>query len=343
MIKFFSYPLLFIALASFMLLSACDKKEAPEVTLYSAQTEHLIRPVLDAFTKKTGIGVKLITTDKGSLITRLEQEGKNTPADVLLIVDIGNIYQAKQKGLLQPVNSTILTENIPENLRGSDNSWFGFTTRARLLFVRKDSDIQSLSYEDLADPEKVKGVLIRSSDNVYNQSLTAAILHHLGAEKTAQWAKGLVDNMARDPQGGDGEQLTALAAGVGNVAVANSYYYAQMIDPTSHEYDQNVFDKIKPLFPNQDDVGAHINIRGGGVTKYAKHAEEAVALLEYLSSPEAQAFFTQTNREFPANPNVEASDLLKTWGDFKKDDIPLEVIGENHIEAIKIMDKAGWK
>ncbi len=324
-------------------LSACEEKEQPKVTLYSAQKEHLIRPVLDAFTKHTNIAVQLITGDKAALITRLEQEGEHTPADILLTADIGNIYQAKVKGLLQPIKSATLQENIPAHLRDPEHEWFGLTLRARALFVSKESGVASLDYEDLAKPEYRGKVLIRSSGNVYNQSLMASMLHHLGEDEATVWAKSVVANLARQPQGGDSDQLRALAAGEGGIAVANSYYYGRMLFGDALAQDKHVQEKVNIIFPNQSGRGTHVNIRGGGVTKHAKHAEEAMALLEYLSGAKAQAMFAKSNFEYPVNPVVYASDKVRAWGEFKPDETPLSAIGALQEKAIKIMDQVGWE
>ncbi len=333
----------FMACIALVMLASCGEKEELKVTLYSAQTEHLIKPVLEMFTRDTGIKVELITGDKAALVTRLEQEGEHTPADVLLTADIGNIIQAKQKGLLQPIYSETLKENIPENLRDAESEWFGLTKRARALFVRKDSDIDNLSYMDLSDEQFKEGVLIRSSDNVYNQSLVAAMIHHYGYDKTLEWAKKFVANFARNPQGGDSDQLKSLAAGEGKVAVANSYYYGRMVVTESTEYNANVANNVQLIFPKGDKMNTHINIRGGGVTKHAKHAEEAMALLEYLSKEEAQNFFTRTNLEYPVNPNVQPYFELAKWGDFEADATHLAEVGALQQKAIKLMDEAGWK
>jgi iron(III) transport system substrate-binding protein len=335
--------LLLTSLTCLILLAGCGEKEESKVTLYSAQTEHLIRPVLEMFTRDTGIKVELITGDKAALITQLEQEGKHTPADLLLTADIGNIIQAQQKGLLQPIYSETLKENIPATLRDPKSEWFALTKRVRAVFVRKDSDVKALSYLDLADAAFKGGILVRSSDNVYNQSLVASLIHHYGEEKTLAWATSLVSNFARNPQGGDADQLSALAAGEGTLAIANSYYYGNMITEGSAEFDSNVKNNLRIIFPSGDDMNTHVNIRGGGVTKHAKHAEEAMALLEYLSKEDAQQFFTRTNLEYPVNPKVPAYFELAKWGEFTEDTLSIAEIGALQQQAIKLMDKAGWK
>jgi iron(III) transport system substrate-binding protein len=314
------------------------------VNLYSAQQEHLIRPVLEKFTKKTGIEVQLITGDAAALVTRLQQEGKNTQADALLTADIGNLYQAKSRGLLQVVKSETLEKNIPSHLRDSEGLWYGFTMRTRLLFMRKDEAKNApKNYTDLADSKWKSGILVRSSDHVYNQSLLSSIIFHQGEREAEKFVKGLVENLARTPQGGDRDQLAALAAGEGKVAIANSYYYLMLVSNDKTLRNELVAKNVVPVLPNQETTGAHVNIRGGGVAKYAKHKDEAVALLEYLSQEEAQGLFANLNREYPVNIKVKPSPEIKSLGDIKFDNTPLEKIGSLQAKAIAIMDKAGWR
>jgi iron(III) transport system substrate-binding protein len=320
-------------------------EEKREVTLYSAQAEHLIRPVLDGFTKETGIAVNLITGDAAALVIRLQQEGKNTPADALLTADIGNLTHAKTRHLLQAVESDILTRNIPAHLRDSDKQWFGFTRRVRLLFVRKDMPEAEhpKEYMDIIQPAYSKGILVRSSEHVYNQSLLASILYHQGEEAALRFAQGIAANLARAPQGGDRDQLRALAAGEGKVAIANSYYYAMLLGDDPALKDGLVKEHVVAVIPNQSTTGAHTNIRGGGVTAHAKHEKEAIALLEYMSGKEAQALFATLNNEYPVNPEVTSDAAEKLFGKVKFDETPLEKIGALQTQAILIMDKAGWK
>lgn len=333
-------------------LAACDNNSPAAtdnseqvVNLYSSQQEHLIRPVLEDFTQETGIEVNLTTGGNAELVTRLEYEGENTPADMLLTVDIGNVYQAKEKDLLQAVESDVLTQNIPEYLRDAQGYWYGLTSRARLIFYHKDrveaDAVQS--YADLAD-ERWKGrVLIRSSDNVYNQSLVASRVAHDGREAALEWAKGLVGNMARAPQGGDTDQIKALLAGEGDLAVANSYYYGRLVAGDESVRDAEVAEKIGVIFPDQNGNGTHVNIRGGGVTKHAKNRDNAVKLLEYLTQESAQRFFADANLEYPANAQVKANDAVEAWGDFNRDQLNLEEVGKHQRTAIEVMDEAGWR
>ncbi len=339
-----SLALLFFSLLSLLFMMLPANTQASEVNLYSAQKEHLIRPILDKFEQKTGIKVNMITGDKAALVTRLEHEGKNTPADVLLTVDIGNIYQAKEKGLLQAVDSKVLEQQIPDYLRGPDGQWYGLTIRSRAIFYNKDMvSLDAISnYEELADEKWRDAALIRSSSNVYNQSLVSSMLVHHGEAETRKWLQGLVANFARSPQGGDSDQLRALAAGEGKLAVANTYYFGRLLAGGEDIENQLVKDKVGIIFPNQGGRGAHVNIRGGGVTKYAKNKENAVKLLEFLASDQAQVFFAKNNFEYPASPDITVPDILESWGELKRDTVSLEKVGQHQQGAIKLMDEVGW-
>jgi iron(III) transport system substrate-binding protein len=320
------------------------RADANEVNLYSAQKEHLIKPVLEKFTQKTGIEVQLITGDASGLVTRLEHEGKHSPADLLFTTDIGNIYEAKRKHLLQPIESETLTKNIPAPFRDPQGMWYGFTKRARIIFMRKDDAAHApKSYLELGQPQWNGAMLARSSEDVYNQSLMAFIIHHHGEKAALTWAKGIVANLARTPVGGDRDQLRNLSAGEGRIAIANSYYYAMLFgaDPALH--DEHVATKVIPIFLDQETTGVHVNIRGGGVTAHAKHKKEAIALLEYLSSEEAQRMFADGNNEYPVNPQVAPSPILQAWGEKRLDATPLEEIGKLRRRAIVLLDEAGWR
>jgi iron(III) transport system substrate-binding protein len=318
------------------------------VNVYSAQQEYLVRPLMDDFTKETGIKVNLLTGDAAGLVTRIEQEGKDSPADVLMTADIGNLYQAQKRGLLKSIVSKVLETNIPANLRDSAGKWFGLTMRARVYFKRKNDprmmmpDTQ-MHYMDLASPEWKGKVLIRSSSNVYNQSLLSYMIYHFGEEKATEWAKGIVANMARPPQGGDGEQLTALAAGEGDIAVANTYYYGMFVAGKEGGENNKVKDAVGIVFPEQDGIGAHVNIRGAAVLASAKHEANAVKLLEFFSGEKAQQTFADVNFEYPVNATVKPTSAIAAWGAFKADTTPLEKIGELQPKAIAIMDAVGWK
>lgn len=337
--------LISIILLLVMFLTTISVK-ASEVNLYSAQKEHLIRPILNQFEEKTGIKVNMVTVDKAALVARLANEGKNTPADIALTIDIGNIYQLKSKDLLQPINSAILLEQVPAYLRDPENYWFGLTMRFRAIFYNKDKVKagEVKNYEDLADARWRDSLLIRSSSHVYNQSLVASYLINNGEEKTKEWLAGIVANLARPPQGGDSVQIKALAAGEGSLAVGNSYYYGKLVFGDSKLRNELVNEKVAIILPNQDNTGAHVNIRGGGVTKYAKNKENAIKLLEFLVSDEAQLFFANVNFEYPVKADIPLPAGVKAWGkNLKTDKISLEEIAKQQNRAIYLMDQAGWK
>src|SRR5690606_29877419 len=273
--------------------------QAEEVNLYSARKEALIKPVLDRFTEQTGIEVNLLTAGGDALLTRLQNEGENTPADLFLTVDAGNLHRAAQADVFQATESPLAEQAVPLHYRGDDNLWFGLSLRARPIFYAPDRvDPSELSgYADLADPKWDNNVCIRSSDNIYNQSLTGALIEHWGEEKTEEWAKGLVANLAKPPVGGDRDQIKAVADGVCDLAVANTYYLGVMLasdDASEREAAENV----KIFWPEQDGNGTHVNVSGIGITKYAKNKDNAQRLIEFLLSPESQEWYAQTNNEY---------------------------------------------
>ncbi len=317
-----------------------------EVNVYSSRQEQLIKPLLDKFTAASGITVNLVTGKDDALIERLKLEGENSPADVLLTADAGRLHRAKDMGLSQTVESETLKSSIPENLRDPENQWFGLTYRARPVFYVKDKvKPEELStYADLADPKWKGRICVRGSDNIYNQSLLGSMIASLGAEKTAAWTEGFVKNFARPPEGGDRDQIKAAAAGQCDIAIANTYYYGQMLAGDNAE-EKAAAEKVAIFWPDQKEGerGTHINVSGATVTKAAKNKDNAVKLLEYLVGDEAQAWYAENNQEYPVKAGVPASALLKGWGEFKADSINLSELGKNNAEAVRIMDKAGWK
>lgn len=333
---------LFLSLAG--LLSACDAPKE-EVNIYSYRNEQLIKPILDQFTEDTGIQVNLVTGEADALFQRLQSEGKNTPADLLLTTDAGRLYRAKQAGLLQPVESPALIAAIPAPLRDPDNQWFGLSYRARVVIYNKEkvNPAELSTYENLADEQWRGRICIRSSGNIYNQSLLASLIAHAGAEAAEAWARGIVANMARPPQGNDTSQISSAAVGECDLAVANTYYYGGLLSSENPE-DRETADKVAIFFPNQDGRGTHINVSGAGITRHAKNADNARQLLEYLAGDKAQAWYAEVNHEYPVKPSVPVSDLVKSWGfPFKADDLNLNTLGELNAEAVKIFDRAGWK
>ncbi|WP_019569518.1 Fe(3+) ABC transporter substrate-binding protein [Thioalkalivibrio sp. ALE11] len=317
--------------------------DAGEVNLYSARQEQLIQPLLKDFTDETGIEVNLVTGGADALLQRLRQEGRNSPADVFITTDAGRLHQAHAAGVLQGIESTTLENNVPERYRDPDGEWFGLSMRARPIMYHTDRvDPSELStYEALTDEQWEGRICIRSSDNIYNQSLVASMIATEGEDAAQQWVNGIVANMARRPQGGDRDQIRAVADGVCDIAIANTYYLGIMLEGEGR--DREVAEQIGVFWPNQDDRGTHVNISGAGVTAHAPNQENAVRLIEYLTSESAQEWYAEANQEYPIRDDVPASDILAGFGDFVSDDIDLHLLGENNAEAVRILDRGGWR
>lgn len=334
-----------VAASLVTMLSVSQQAYADEVVnLYSARKEALIKPVLDDFTEQTGIQVRLLTGGGDALLTRLQAEGENTPADLFLTVDAGNLHRAAMAGVFQPLGSEQATKLVPEHFRAEDNLWVGLSLRARPIFYNPENvDPAELSgYQDLASPKWDNNVCIRSSDNIYNQSLTAALIQHWGEAKTETWAEGLVANLAKPPVGGDRDQIKAVANGVCDLAVANTYYLGVMLQ--SGDADEvAAAEKVRIFWPNQDQQGTHVNVSGIGLTKYAKNTANARQLVEYLLSAEAQHWYADTNNEYPIVEGVNWSPILTSWGEFKMDQLPMRYLGENNAAAVRLMNRAGWR
>lgn len=338
----FSLGLVF-ALVGFSVLG-CSRSGEPEqaakpvVTVYSERKEHLIKPMFDRYTEKTGVEVRYITDGAGPLISRLENERDSTPADILITVDAGNLWIAEQKDLLRPIDSPALQANIPEHLRAPDNTWFGLSARARtIVYSTERVDPKNLStYEALADPQWEGRLCLRTSKKVYNQSLIATMIKTLGEEPTRAIVEGWVENLATAPYSNDTLAIEAVIAGQCDLTVVNTYYLGRMLK-------ENPDLPVKIFWPNQDGRGVHVNISGAGITKHAKHPEAAQALLEWLSSEDAQYQFAELNMEYPANPKVDEAPLVASWGEFKKDLVNLEAAGRLQANAVKLMDVAGYR
>ena len=315
-----------------------------EVNVYSHRHYDTDKELFKMFEDKTGIKVNVVKADASALIKRIQSEGQNSPADVLITVDAGGLFQAKNQGLLQSIKSEYLQANIPEKLRDKNNQWFALTKRARVVLHTLDSTVPNelKTYEDLADPKFKGKIMIRSSNNIYNQSLLAAVIAHHGEEYALQWAKGVVANMAKEPKGNDRYQVTAIANGIGEIAIANTYYVGQMVDNKDVAQAEAV-KKVKILFPKFEKGGTHINVSGAGVAKYSPNKDNAIKFIEFLASPDAQKLFAQANFEYPVLQNIEASDVVKSWGTFEDDTISMNVLGENNKLAVKIFDQANWK
>lgn len=326
------------------LIAAPATQAAEEVNIYSFRQAFLIQPLLDAFTAETGIKTNIVFAKKG-LLERLKREDKNSPADVLLTSDIGPLFQASQTGLLQPVTSDVLTTNIPEKYRGSDNTWFGLTARSRIIYTSKDrvKEGEIKTYEDLADPKWKDRICTRSGKHTYNLSLIGSMVAQHGEAHTQQWLEGLKANLARKPQGNDRAQVKAVKEGVCDIALGNSYYFGKMITNEKKPEQKEWANSVNLLFPNQADRGAHMNISGAGVTRYAPHAEAATKLIEFLSSDKAQKIYAEANFEFPLRPEIERSELIsKHMGQFKEDSVNLQKIAELRVTAAKMVDKVGF-
>ena len=329
---------LIVLLISFIIIPQIAVSDDTDVVVYSARNEHLIKPLFDAYTKKTGVKIKYITGNEGALLERLKAERKKTPADMLITVDAGNLWQAAQEGVLQPVDSPVLTQAIPENLRDPQNYWFGLSVRARTIVYNTEKvDPAALSsYEDLSSDRWKGKLILRTSKKVYNQSLVASLIADHGEEKAAEIVSGWVGNLAADPFSNDTKALEAVAAGLGEVTLVNTYYFGRLM-------------KEKPdlplaiFWPNQDTDGVHMNVSGAGVVADADNKEGAQKLLEWLAGDEAQATFAGLNLEFPANPAVQPDPTVAAWGTFKGSPLNVALYGKLQAQAIILMDRAGYK
>ncbi|WP_168012674.1 Fe(3+) ABC transporter substrate-binding protein [Halomonas salinarum] len=317
---------------------------ADSVNVYSARHYDSDQALYDAFTEKTGIDVNVLEGNSDQLIQRILLEGEASPADIMMTVDAGRLWRAEEEGIFAPVDSEVLDERLPASMQHPEGEWFGFSQRVRAIFYNPEaidaSDVAT--YEDLADPSLEGRVCIRSSNNIYNQSLLASMIAHHGEEGAEEWAQGVVDNMARDPEGGDTDQLLGVASGECDVAVANHYYYVRLLK-SDNEADREAAESINILFPNQEDRGAHVNVGGAGMVKGAPHPENAQRLLEFLASDQAQELFAKGNHEFPVVDGVEIDEVLASWGDFKRDDLNISLLGENNPQAVRIFDRVGWR
>jgi len=320
------------------LVSTTGAWAAGELVVYSARKEHLIKPLFDAYTAETGTKISFITDSEGPLLARLKAEGANTPADVLITVDAGNLWKAAQEGVLSPVDSQELQRNIPPHLRDPDNRWFGFSVRARtIVYSTKRANSKELStYEALADPEWKGRLCLRTSKKVYNQSLVAMMIARLGAQQTEKVVRGWVANLATSVFSNDTALMEAIAAGQCDVGIVNTYYFGRL-QRKKPGIDLALF------WPNQNSSGVHVNVSGGGVTAHAPHRAEAVRFLEWLSSEKAQHQFADVNLEYPANPRVAPAPAVRAWGDFKQETINVSEAGRLQVEAVALMDRAGYK
>ncbi|MCR5864717.1 MULTISPECIES: Fe(3+) ABC transporter substrate-binding protein [Aquincola] len=339
----------FLAAAAVAALQAPAHAQEQVLNLYSARHYQTDEALYANFTKATGIRINRVDGDDSGILSRLKSEGASSPADVILLVDAARLWRAETDGLFQPVKSSTLDSRIPANLRGKDTGngaqWFGMSTRARVIIYNKikvkPADVAT--YESLADPKNKGKICTRSGSHPYNLSLFGAMVEHMGPEKAEAWLQGVKDNLARDPKGGDTDQIKAVAAGECDIAISNSYYFARMMRSTKPE-DRAVVEKVAVVFPNQQSWGTHLNIAGAGVAKYAPHREAAVKFLEYLSSDEAQIYFANGNNEWPAVASVKPSNpALESLGTFKSETIPVSAVGVNQGKVQQMLDRVGFK
>lgn len=313
------------------------------VNVYSARHYDVDENLYARFTEETGVEINLIEGDSAALLERLRREGEESPADVFMAVDAGRLHQAEQEGMFQSVQSAVLEQNIPEKLRHPEGLWFGLTKRARVIVYAKDR-VQAneiSTYEELADPAWKGRVLIRSSSNIYNQSLVSSIISAHGEEATEEWCTGLVANLARTPQGGDRDQVRAMAAGEGDVAVSNTYYLGLMANGSDE--DKAIMENVGVIFPNQGDRGTHVNISGAGVVRGAANRENAIRFLEFLTGQEAQAGFAGKNFEYPVVEGSPLDPFLEGLGSFEEDSINASVFAANNQKALMVADRCGWR
>lgn len=317
-----------------------------EVNVYSARKEELIKPLLDQFEESTGVHVNLITGAADALLKRLEVEGNASPADIFITVDAGRLHRAKAAGVLQPFQSEVLDTRVPDHLKDADNYWYALSQRARTIFYARDRvDPSDLStYESLTDSQWKGRICVRSSNNIYNQSLVASMIEANGMQKTEEWVRGLVANLARPAFGGDTDLLKAAAAGVCDITLANTYYFGRLIS-SSNPKDNAVAAKLSVFWPNQGegDRGVHVNVSGAGLTAAASHKENAIHLIEFLTSTEAQSWYAEVNNEYPVVADAPSSDVLNSLGTFHADSLILSKLGDNNRAAVEIMDRAGWR
>nr|WP_108125898.1 Fe(3+) ABC transporter substrate-binding protein [Saccharospirillum mangrovi] len=322
---------------------AAGSVRAEEVNIYSYRQPFLIEPLLEAFTAETGIQTNVVYGE--GLVERMETEARNSPVDVLITPNTTVLMSAYNKGLTQPVNDSILLDNIPAQYRAADNHWFGLTTRARIIYASKErvAPGEITTYEQLADPEWEGRICTRSGKHSYNLSLFASMIAHHGEAYTREWMEGLKHNLARRPQGNDRSQVKAIHDGVCDISLGNSYYFGAMLTNEEEPEQQDWARSVNLIFPNQDDRGAHMFISGIALAKYAPNQANAIALMEFMVSPEAQYLYAQDNFEFPVRPGIERSDLIKQYmGDFKEDPLSLTTITDHIDEASRLVDEVAY-
>lgn len=339
--------LMMLVSVSIFTLSACTlgvDTDGESITVFSERHYDTDQALFETFEEETGIAVNVIDGDADPLINRLENEGEDTSADVLLIADAGRLHRAKERNLLQPVESEVLNANIPDNYRDRENYWFGLTKRARVLVYHPERvDESELStYEALSDEAFEDRIVTRTSANIYNQSLMASFIDIMGETQAKEWAQGLVNNFARNPAGNDRDQAKYVVEGNADIAIMNTYYIGRMMN-SSDSFEREVAETVEVFFPNQETTGTHVNVSAAGVIKHAPNPQGAQAFIEFLSGEAAQSDFANANYEYPVNESVEPHALLRSWGDFYAQDINLSALGKHSTRAATIMDEVDWR
>lgn len=345
------------ALICCTMLAACDQntisapipqadaaaKSPAELIVYSARKEHLIKPLFDRFTELSGIQIRYVTDKAGPLLARLKAEGNNSPADILMTVDAGNLWQASETDILQPLDSEILEQNVPANLQDKNNRWYALTIRSRTIVYSTErvKPDELISYENLADDRWAGRLCLRTSKKVYNQSLVATMIAALGEEQAETVVKGWVKNLSMDPFSNDTKVMKAIIAGQCDVGIVNTYYFGRLQNENSHL-------PLALFWPNQQGEGAsgrgiHLNVSGAGITRASKHVPQARQLLEWLVQEEAQTMLMGLNMEYPVLPGMAYSEQLASWGVFKGDDVPVSEAGRLQADAVKLMDRVGYR
>ena len=329
---------LFAALTITLLALSSTQAFADELVVYSARNEQLIKPLFDAYTRETGTEISFITDKAGPLLQRLKAEGKNSPADMLITVDAGNLWHAAREGVLQPVESQVLQTNIPAHLRDPGSQWFGLSLRARTIVYRTEriDPAQLTTYEALGSPQWQNRLLLRTSKKVYNQSLVAMLIAEHDETEAEEIVRSWVNNLATKPFSNDTKVMEGILAGQGDVGIVNTYYFGRLLK-------KNPELKLALFWPNQKSTGVHVNISGAGVTRYAKHPEAATKFLEWLSSEKAQNLFADANMEYPVNENVTTHPEVAAWGEFKASEQNLAIAGQLQNAAIRLMDRADYR
>ena len=345
--KFLLLALLIVPITLLFLTKTNEEVQNEEVNIYTSRHYDADNLLYEQFTKKTGIQVNIISGKGSALIERLKAEGINSPGDVFFTVDAGNLANFQKQGFLQSIQSEIIKQSVPVELRGENDEWVAVAKRARVIFYNpelvSEGEIKDINYEDLASDVWKNGVAIRSSSNMYNQSLVSSLISNLGIDETEKWAKGLVSNFARKPQGNDRSQIMAVANKEALIAIANTYYIGIMLSGKGGKEQLNAAQKVKIAFPNQNNRGAHINVSGGGILKHSPNRENAEKFLEFLLSEEAQVHIVNNTFEYPVLESVKPHPIIESFGDFKMDKTSIADFGKYNPEAVKLMDRVSWQ